>query len=481
MTGGFDEPLWFLLAAAGGLILWLARWRRAARVPRPSLAFFPSSRERPRSARRAPPPSAWLAAGAAVIGAAALAGPRASGGDAVWLVFDRSAAMAWRDASGVSRFERASGLAAAWLGRERPGEVVWAFVPGRMGRGTWGEAREAILAATPLREAADWEGCFAALPPSARGAVYTATSGRSPAGFETWRFGAIAENVGILGAAAGPPARLSVVNAGHGARRVRAGFAGAWRELEVPPRGAASVECPESWEGTVVGVESADGLPDASPLDDAAPVPCAGVRLEFDPDCPAALRRALEAWGAARGEPRARSPRLETGPLGGALAAGASRIEYATTSALRDHGQELRLRRAPGVEAPDPSGAGSLRGIPVDVDRAWWIDAARADRALAGTLGSRARIGFDAGANAIARDPSFPVLVASLAEEVLAQSQAPPLALSLVLDPGVARDDVEPASEPRERGRSDRSLAGALSAAALVLACGAASFAARGR
>ena len=59
-----------------------------------------------------------------------------------------------------------------------------------------------------------------------------------------------------------------------------------------------------------------DGKVDALALDDEAPVPAAGLRLELDPAVPEPLARALGAVSASRGTAGARSPRLRCVPLG---------------------------------------------------------------------------------------------------------------------------------------------------------------------
>jgi hypothetical protein len=485
---GFLHPAMLLLAIVGIAILWLARRIRPPRVTIPAVAFLGAAGEGPVRAARSPPPSAWCAFAACALASVAAAGPRWREAETHVWVFDTSPAMAWKDATGRTRLDRARAAAARRLDAMPANtNILW-----RGGNGRWAlepaaDLRRELAALTIAGAEGAVAGAAAEFGGGRSGLLFTGSEAPAPDGYESLVFGALPENVGILSIApdrSGDGCIVVIGNAGKSARGVEIDGGGSAIRATLGPGEARAVTIP-TIASPRIRLRFPDGKVDALALDDEAPVPAAGLRLELDPAVPEPLARALGAVSASRGTAGARSPRLRCVPLGDPKNNDSEipRLEFA--SAARDAASLRRRAVTWGAGSPihQLSLPSPIPAVSVAVDSPWIVDATDRASALAGLSGGVARLGLDPTDPTLAASTTFPVLVGALVDGALAASESSGLpGPAISMDPGPLEDrDLRARSEGAagSRDAGGRDLAGAAALLALLAAVAAAAFAAR--
>jgi hypothetical protein len=476
------SPWALVFVALAPVILWLSARRRIRALLVPSIAFYPDA-PMPQLGRRRPPASGWCAAAACVAGALAAAGLAAPRARSVIVLFDPSPAMHRLDARGESRLVRARKAAGAAIAELPAGSELWVYSGAALlGSGSAGEAAR-IVASVGAASRLDDRGALA-IPGSGEKETWVFTGGVEPhpRAARVYRFGASAENVGIVAfSRSSDGGRIGVVvgNGGQAKRNITIRVVTNSNEpsvaipVELGPKESKLVEL-QQMESPAIAIEPADGLLDSFPLDNKIETGEAVVEGAFDASTPAALRQAIVALrpaGAAGGGAR-RAVRCV--PLGSPPNATIPSIEFAPAKGNNSEFRAHALALAPNVTIPARDIAGRHAATAVEASEPWIVDADSGET-IAGVSGHTARIGIELRSGDFPASPLFPILVSALVDRILDIAPGSDRDPRLTMEAGALADSIETGTATQLASPSGitpwiASLAAALAAAAAFLA-----------
>ncbi|MBI3817775.1 MAG: VWA domain-containing protein [Planctomycetes bacterium] len=458
----WTRPALLALASAALLIYYFARRAGRTVLDRPAVQFYDPTPRDPAAARGRPRLSTWFAIASVILAAIAAAGPRIVGSPAVDVVFDCSGRMAWKSADGRTRFERARASALQRIAAlAKDTKVALMLCPGGGFEGTPESVAAVVRNAKLQFEYYDIQ--RAALASPRRKWIFTGAELSPIPGVEIIQFGAGRENAG-LSLTAGPGGRapwtpgIVITNAGNAtARRT---LAGGKELLTIDLAARESRWLPvESGASRIFRIS---GGADACEADDEITIPARGLNLQFPPDAPEALVRALNAVRDSRGGASSEARALLC--FDGSEKPGASGIEFTVAK-----GGDERPRALPGSPVADLAFPGRVRATPVNCKDPWIVN----DRGetLAGLDGGRARIGFDWGDPVWTDSPAAPALVAAMADALLDAAPADSPDPRITMELGAERDaDLESVEKPSDPGFYEFGFAFAALAAVAALA-----------